>query len=84
MIPNTAFLTDTVDLDDSGFIRCDPAYLRTNVPGVFVAGDCRAGAAMQLATAIGDGVSTAMFMKEYLRDPKWWEKDRCPEAMGFA
>ncbi|MBN2376657.1 MAG: FAD-dependent oxidoreductase [Sedimentisphaerales bacterium] len=83
MIPNTAFLKGSVDLNESGFIKCDPAYLRTNLPGVFVAGDCRTGAAMQLATAIGDGVATAMYMKEYLRDPQWWNKDRCPEALGW-
>jgi thioredoxin reductase (NADPH) len=76
MIPNTNFLKDTIDLDENGFIKCDPKYLRTNMPGVFVAGDCRVGAAMQLATAIGDGVAAAMFMKEHLRDPEWWNKER--------
>lgn len=74
MIPSTDFLKGTVDLDEHGFIKCDPMCLRTNVPGVFVAGDCRVGAAMQLATAIGDGVACAMFMKEYLRDAAWWSK----------
>lgn len=74
MIPSTDFLKGTVALDEHGFILCDPMYLRTNMPGVFVAGDCRVGAAMQLATAIGDGVACAMFMKEYLRDPSWWFK----------
>jgi len=83
MIPNTAFLQGTVDLDKNGFIACDPAYLRTNVPGVFAAGDCRKRAAMQLATAVGDGVAAAMFMKEYLRDASWWDKDRCPRSMGW-
>ena len=83
MVPNTAFLKDIVSLDKNGFIQCDPEFLRTDMPGVFVAGDCRAGAAMQLATAIGDGVATAMFMKEHLRDPKWWSKGRCPASMGW-
>ena len=76
MIPNTGFLKGSIDLDKNGFIKCDPKYLRTNMPGVFAAGDCRAGAAMQLATAIGDGVAAAIFMKEYLRDPDWWNRDR--------
>ena len=83
MSQNTAFLKGIVDLDDSGFIKCDPEFLRTKVPGVFVAGDCRAGAAMQLATAIGDGVSVTMFMKEYLRDPNWWKQGKCPASMGW-
>ena len=84
MIPNTGFLKGIVDLDDNGFIRCDPHYLRTNVPGVFAAGDCRVGAAMQLATAISDGVASVLFMKEYLRDPAWWDKDREPSSISFA
>ncbi len=74
MVPNTAFLKGFVDLTDNGFIKCDCAYLRTKVPGVFVAGDCRVGAAMQLATAVGDGVVAAMMLKHYLKDPKWWNE----------
>jgi thioredoxin reductase (NADPH) len=74
MVPNTDFLKGFVELTDKGFIRCDCAYLRTSVPGVFVAGDCRAGAAMQLATAVGDGVVAAMMLKEYYRNPAWWKE----------
>jgi len=74
MVPNTGFLKGFVELTDRGFIKCDCAYLRTKVPGVFVAGDCRIGAAMQLATAVGDGVIAAMMMKQYFRDPNWWNE----------
>ncbi len=74
MVPNTSFLRDFVELTEKGFVKCDCAYLRTTVPGVFVAGDCRIGAAMQLATAIGDGVVAAMMLKEYSRDPNWWKE----------
>ena len=74
MIPNTGFLKGFVELDEAGFIKCDPWYLRTNVPGVFTAGDCRIGAAMQLATATGDGVNVAMVLDRYLKDPHWWSK----------
>ncbi|MHC4665170.1 MAG: thioredoxin-disulfide reductase [Planctomycetota bacterium] len=74
MVPNTGFLKGLVELTDNGFIKCDCAYLRTNVPGVFVAGDCRIGAAMQLATAVGDGVIAAMMTKQYFRDPNWWNE----------
>jgi thioredoxin reductase (NADPH) len=72
MVPNTAFLKGFVELTDAGFIRCEPAYLRTKIPGVFAAGDCRTGAAMQLVTAVADGVNAVMWMKQYLRDPAWW------------
>ncbi len=74
MVPNTDFLKDFVELTDNGFIKCDCAYLRTKVPGVFVAGDCRVGAAMQLATAVGDGVVAAMMLKQYFRDANWWNE----------
>jgi thioredoxin reductase (NADPH) len=74
MVPNTGFLKGFVELSEQGFIKCECAYLRTSVPGVFAAGDCRVGATMQLATASGDGVVAAMMMKQYLRDPKWWNE----------
>ncbi len=74
MVPNTGFLKGFVELTEHGFIKCDCAYLRTSMPGVFAAGDCRIGAAMQLATAVGDGVVAAMMLKQYLRDPKWWNE----------
>jgi thioredoxin reductase (NADPH) len=72
MVPNTSFLTGSVELTEQGFIKCDCAYLRTSMPGVFVAGDCRIGAAMQLVTAVADGVNAAMMLKNYFRDPQWW------------
>ena len=74
MIPSTGFLKGFVDLTDDGFIKCDFAHLRTSVPGVFVAGDCRVAAAMQLATATGDGANAAMMLKNYFRDSNWWNQ----------
>ena len=74
MVPNTAFLKDAVDLNDSGYIRTPAGRLRTAMPGVFVAGDCRESAAMQLATACGDGVEAALLLREYLRDPSTWTR----------
>jgi thioredoxin reductase (NADPH) len=74
MVPNTGFLRGFVELTERGFIKCDCAYLRTNVRGVFAAGDCRVGAAMQLATAVADGVNAEMMMKQYFRDPNWWNE----------
>ena len=74
MVPNTGFLKGFVELTEAGFIKCDTAYLRTKVPGVFAAGDCRIAAAMQLVTAVADGVNAAMWSKLYLRDPAWWNQ----------
>jgi len=72
MVPNTDFLAGLVQRDANGYIACDPVTLRTTMPGVFVAGDCRQQAAMQLATATADGVLAAMMVKEYFRNPTTW------------
>jgi thioredoxin reductase (NADPH) len=72
MLPNTRFLRGVVDMNADGFIHCDPATLKTTMRGVFVAGDCRQQAAMQLATATADGVLAEMMVKQYFRDPSSW------------
>ena len=82
MVPSTKFLEGFVGLTEHGFIKVDCAFLRTSVPGVFAAGDCRVGAAMQLATAVGDGVLVAMSLKQYFRDPKWWDEPVSDLLMG--
>jgi len=82
MVPNTGFLKGFIDLTEAGFIKCNVTFLRTKVEGVFAAGDCRIGASMQLATAVGDGVNAALYTKQYLRDPlHWWKKPLTDEAM---
>lgn len=64
--PNTKFLESTdIELDETLFIKSTPE-LETNVPGVFVAGDCRSGATMQIATAVGEGATVAIRIREYL------------------
>jgi thioredoxin reductase (NADPH) len=40
--------------------------LQTSVPGVFVAGDVRSHATMQIASAVGDGATAALKIREYL------------------
>ncbi len=72
MIPNTKWLSGMVAMNEAGYIACDCTTLKTSMPGVFVAGDCRQQAAMQLATACADGVLAAMELKEYFRDPGAW------------
>jgi len=81
MVPNTGFLRGAVDMDEPGYIACDCTTLKTSMPGVFVAGDCRQRAAMQLATACGDGVLAAMEIKEYLRNPDSWPETMCQDGL---
>ncbi len=82
MDPNTAFLKGIVDMDDAGFVACDPTTMKTSMPGVFVAGDCRQQAAMQLATATADGVVAAMMLREYFRDPDSWSTTMDQNGVG--
>ncbi len=66
LLPNTGFLRGTaVKLEDSGFIKSDK-NLQTNVPGIFVAGDVRSDATMQIASAVGEGATAALKIREYL------------------
>ncbi len=81
MVPNTGWLADAVALTDEGYIECDCQTLQTSMAGVFVAGDCRIGAAMQLATACADGVVAAMMLRQYFRDPSVWT-EASAEGLG--
>lgn len=64
--PNTEFLNGTgIELDEIGLIKTD-RHLQTNIPGVFASGDVRSGATMQIASAVGEGATAALNMREYL------------------
>lgn len=66
--PNTSFLADSgIELDERRFIKSD-MRLMTNVAGVFVAGDVRSGATMQIASATGEGATSALMIREYLEN----------------
>ena len=63
--PNTDFLGGVVDLDQWGFIRTGET-LETNIKGVFAAGDVRAGSTKQVASAVGEGATAALMIRQYL------------------
>jgi thioredoxin reductase (NADPH) len=65
LTPNTDFVRDRIATDERGFILTD-AGLQTNVPGVFAAGDCRAGSTNQAASAAGEGAAAALAIRRYL------------------
>ena len=58
---------DVQQLAPAGFERRDPAHLETSVPGIFAAGDVRAGSTKQVASAAGEGAAVALEIREYLR-----------------
>ncbi len=56
------------DRDDlPGFETREPAVLETSVPGIFSAGDVRAGSTKQVASAAGEGATAALLIREYLK-----------------
>lgn len=64
--PNTQFLEGGgVELDERRLIRTDD-HLATSLPGVFASGDVRSGATMQVASAVGEGATAALSIREYL------------------
>ena len=64
--PQTEFLKGVVDLDENSFIVTGP-NLETSLPGVFAAGDSRVGSTKQVVSAMGEGATAALMVREYLQ-----------------
>jgi thioredoxin reductase (NADPH) len=65
--PINDFMRGAVELDNAGHVVAD-LQMRTNVPGVFAAGDVRAFSERQLANAVGDGVAAALSAYRYIQE----------------
>jgi thioredoxin reductase (NADPH) len=65
--PNTEIFKDFIDLDETGYIKyAQPGSSKTNVPGVFVAGDAADRTYRQAITAAGTGCMAALDAERYL------------------
>jgi thioredoxin reductase (NADPH) len=69
--PCTDWLGEVVARDEDGFILTGPeagadGLLETSAPGVFAAGDVRAGSIKRCATAVGEGATIVRFVHEHL------------------
>jgi alkyl hydroperoxide reductase subunit F len=65
LAPNSQMVEGLVELDEQKCIRVDCAN-RTNVPGIFAAGDVTSGYAEQVLIAVGEGAKAALSAYEYL------------------
>jgi thioredoxin reductase (NADPH) len=63
--PNTAFVKDVVETDKWGFITTS-GTMETSLEGVFAAGDARGGSTKQVASAVGEGATAALMIRNYL------------------
>ncbi|MBD5553183.1 MAG: thioredoxin-disulfide reductase [Desulfovibrio sp.] len=57
-IPMAGFLPDAIEKDNQGFVVTD-TEMRTNIPGIYAAGDIRSKLTRQVITACGDGATAA-------------------------
>lgn len=64
--PNTDIFADFITLDETGYIVNVPGSSKTNVPGVFVAGDAADHVYRQAITAAGTGCMAALDAERYI------------------
>lgn len=65
LVPNSQMVADLVKLDSQGRI-CVDCFCRTNVPGIFAAGDVTDTFAEQVLIAVGEGAKAALSAYDYL------------------
>ncbi len=65
--PNSKFLEGQVAMDEHGYVITDE-LMRTNVPGVFAAGEIQDPVFRQVATSVGQGCAAAMQLERWLSE----------------
>lgn len=65
-VPATDLFKDQLELDEHGFIKLEPSSSRTNIAGVFAAGDCADPVYRQAIHAAGMGCRAALDAEHYL------------------
>jgi thioredoxin reductase (NADPH) len=66
--PTTGLFLDWLDHDDQGYLITEPGSTRTNIPGVFAAGDVQDHTYRQAVTAAGSGTMAALDAQRWLEE----------------
>ncbi|MFQ6851752.1 thioredoxin-disulfide reductase [Streptomyces sp. 35M1] len=77
--PRTELFAGQLDLDDEGYLKVEAPSTRTNIPGVFGAGDVVDHTYRQAITAAGSGCAAALDAERYLAALTDTEADAEPE-----
>jgi thioredoxin reductase (NADPH) len=68
-LPNTGAFAPPLEVDAGGYLKSQPgSQVRTNVPGVYVAGDCSDHVYRQAITAAGMGCAAAIEAERWLAE----------------
>jgi thioredoxin reductase (NADPH) len=81
-VPRTDWLPPEIERDAKQFVKTgatvaqsphwpgkrQPFFLETTRPGIFAAGDVRAGSVKRVASAVGEGSMAVQFVHEHLKD----------------